>query len=137
MTTEAAAREYLMQHLIEWGGKEYASFNPQARPLEELPVICAFSSVVGGGDGICYAIAEDGHVLGSHWCSHEGYAPHDLGVLKGAQPDRHEEYQKHYPDGYRMDFIPAKDAKEHAGLTAVFALNQKLPKEEDSSHAPR
>ena len=47
-----------------------------------IPKIFVFSAV-GGGDGICYAMAEDGTILGSHWCSHEGYAPGDLGAGRG------------------------------------------------------
>ena len=127
MTTEAAARLYLAQHLMEWDGKGYAAFNPNNRPLEELPVIYAFSNVVGGGDGICYAMAEDGTVLGSHWCSNEGYAPHDLGVLIDARLDRHEnDYRKHYKEGYRMDFIRSSEVTSHAALSRAFELNQKM-----------
>lgn len=125
MTTAAAERLYLAQHLMEWEGKGYASHNPHGKPLDELPVIYAFSNVRGGGDGICYAMAADGTVLGSHWCSNEGYAPHDLGVVVDARLDRHEGYRKHYPDGYRMDFVRAADVRDHAGLTAAFELNQK------------
>ena len=125
MTTEAAARLYLAQHLMEWEGKGYAIHNPNGKPLDALPVIYAFSNVRGGGDGICYAMAEDGTVLGSHWCSHELYAPHDLGVNEGARLDRHEDYRKHYPDGYRMDFVHAITVESHEGLREAWALNQK------------
>jgi len=132
MTTEAAARLYLAQHLVEWEGKGYAIHNPHGKPLDALPVIYAFSNVRGGGDGICYAMAEDGTVLGSHWCSHEAYAPHDLGVLEGARPDRHEGYRKHYAEGYRMDFIQSSNVEGHAGLKRAFALNQQQAKEADA-----
>ena len=134
MTTPAAARCYLAQHLMEWEGNGYATFNPNGKPLADLPVIYAFSNVVGGGDGICYAMAEDGTVLGSHWCSNEAYAPHDLGVVDGAHPDRHSEsYQKHYAEGYRMDFVPSSEVLGHDGLKRAFALNQEQAKAEDSS----
>jgi len=86
--------------------------------------IFVFSNVQGGGDGICYAMAEDGTVLGSHWCSNEYFASGDLGVTPGSRPDRHVDYAKHYPDGYEMEFIPADEVKAHAGLTAAFALNK-------------
>lgn len=89
------------------------------------PKIFAFSNVVGGGDGIAYAMAEDGTVLGSHWCSHECYVPGDLGVTPGHRADRHETYAEHYPDGYEMQFIPARDVKAHPALNAAFALNAK------------
>lgn len=124
MTTKAAEALYLAQHLVEWEGRGYASHNPGNKPLEELPVIYAFSNVVGGGDGICYAVAQDGTVLGSHWCSNEGYAPYDLGVVEGARPDRHEEYRKHYPGGYRMDFVLSKDVLNHHALKIALEANK-------------
>ncbi len=122
MTTEAAARIYLAQHLAETAGRKTVVFNPKS--LESVPPIYAFSNVSGGGDGIAYAMAADGTVLGSHWCSHEGYVPHDLGVLEGTREDRHETYRKHYPDGYAMKFVRTSDVKTHPGLVTAFALNQ-------------
>lgn len=88
------------------------------------PKIFVFSNVEGGGDGPCYAMAQDGTVLGSHWCSHEGYAPHDLGVVEGSRPDRHETYASHYPSGYEMEFVLARDVSQHEGLRRAFELNQ-------------
>jgi len=132
MTTEAAARWYLAQHLMEVHGRPVAVFNPKGLPLEELPPIYAYSNVVGGVDGICYAMADDGHVLGSHWCSCEGYAPNDLGVLEGCRDDRHEDYRKHYPDGYRMEFVPSAQVKDHPGLMAAYARNQQLAEQRAS-----
>lgn len=85
------------------------------------PKIFCFSNMVGGSEGIAYALAEDGIVLGSHFCSHESYVPGDLGVIEGARPDRHEHYAKHYPDGYEMEFIPARQVKEHD-------MNAELPR---------
>ena len=125
MTTAAAAQLYLAQHLVEWEGKGYSAFNPQNKPLNELPVIYGFNN--GGSSGWLSAvlIAEDGEGLGGHCCSDEGYMPHDLGVIDGSRPDRHETFQKHYPDGYRMDFVPYDDVKSHEGLSNAFSLNQK------------
>ena len=88
------------------------------------PKIFCFSNVVDGGDGIAYAMAEDGCVLGSHWCSHEGFVPGDLDVTPGRRMDRHEHYKKHYPDGYEMVFVPAHEVKTHPGLVAAWKLNQ-------------
>ena len=88
------------------------------------PKIYVFSNVVGGREGVCYAMAEDGRVLGSHWCSHEGFAPYDLGVVEGSRPDRHKHYAEHYPDGYEMEFVPAAEIDGHAGLTAAYERNQ-------------
>lgn len=95
------------------------------------PKIYVFSNVVGGREGVCHAMAEDGTVLGSHWCSNEHFAPLDLGVLPGSRPDRHESYQKHYPDGYEMEFVSSRDVAEHPGLMAAFALNQQQPKDSE------
>lgn len=117
MTTEAAARLYEAQHLVEMEGKGYAIFNPYNKPVAELPVIYGFNN--GGNKGWYSAVAlsQDGFQLGGHICSSEGYMPHDLGILAGTRPDRHkEEYQNHYPEGYRMDFVGYNEIKNHVGL---------------------
>lgn len=62
-----------------------------------LPAIYLFSNS-RDGDGVAYAMAEDGTVLGSHWCSHWGYMKHDL----HDRADRKEACEQHYPDGYRL-----------------------------------
>lgn len=91
----------------------------------KLPKIYVFSNVRGGGDGVCYAMAEDGTVLGSHWCSNEGFAKGDLGVIPGTRQDRHEShYAKHYPNGYEMEFVPSASVNAHASLQAAFKLNK-------------
>lgn len=124
MTTKAAEALYLAQHLAEWVGKGYAVHNPHDKPLAELPVIYGFNN--GGSPGWYSAVllAEDGTHLGGHICSSEGYMPHDLGVLEGARPDRHETFQAHYPDGYRMDFVPHSEVPTHDGLGKAFQRNQ-------------
>jgi hypothetical protein len=124
MITPVAAALYLAQHQFEWQGQPCAVFNPFDRPLEELPVIMCFNN---GGPRewlSAVAIAEDGKVLGGHCCSSEGYMPHDLGVLEGSRPDRHaESYQVHYPDGYRMEFIPTHELEGHKKLRRAFTLH--------------
>lgn len=94
MTTPAAARFYLAQHLLEVDGRPYAVYNPNNLPIDSLPIIFGFNN--GGREGWMEAtlIAEDGECLGGHLCSHEGYMPHDLGVLEGSRPDRHAEQFK-------------------------------------------
>lgn len=126
MTTPAAERHYLARHEHEMEGKGWAVFNPHGKPIEELPIIYGFNN--GGSPGWYSAelIAEDGTGMGGHICSHEGYMPHDLGILEGSRPDRHERFQKHYPEGYRMEFIPLRDVKEHKGLDAAYEKNQEL-----------
>lgn len=128
MTTKAAEAFYLAKHQMELEGRKFANFNPNNVPLEELPVIYGFNN---GGmpkwwDAV--AISEDGKVLGSHCCSDEGYMPNDLGMLEGTRPDRHEEsYKKHYPNGYRMEFVASGEIENNEGLKKAFSL---CPKEE-------
>jgi len=124
MTTPAAARLYLAQHLLSIEGKRWAVFNPNNEPLENLPVIYGFNN---GGTYGCYdavLLAEDGYHIGGHTCSDEGYMPHDLGIVEGSRPARHEEFRKHYPDGYRMEFVKSSEVEQHKGLMAAFEQNK-------------
>jgi hypothetical protein len=102
------------------------------------PKIFVFSSVKDGGDGLAYAMAQDGHVLASHWCSNELFVPQDLGDDRVKNdPQRAELYAKHYPDGYEIEFIKAADLDEHEGFQAAFKLNQELAakaREEDNGN---
>jgi hypothetical protein len=86
-------------------------------------VIYGFNN--GGSAGLLSAvlIAEDGTTLGGHACSAEGYMPYDLGVIEGSRPDRHETFRAHYPEGYRMEFVPYADVAGHAALKEAFRLN--------------
>ena len=89
-------------------------------------VIYGFNN--GCSTGYCEGVmlAEDGHYLGNAGCSHEGYMTHDLGILEGSKPYRHETFRKHYPDGYRMDFVPMSDVRTHPGLSEAYRKNQAL-----------
>jgi hypothetical protein len=130
MTTPAAAKLYQAQHEYAMEGKKPVVYNPNEQPLEELPEIMCFSAMANGGDGIAYALAEDGAGLGSHWCSHEGYVSHDLAVLEGCHISRHETYKEHYPNGYRMRFILSKDVKSDEKLQKAFYRNERIAEEE-------
>lgn len=125
MTSPAAAALYLAQHNLEHEGRGNAVYNPKGLPVDELPFIYGFNN--GGSRGWFDAglISADGHHLGSHYCSDEGYMPADLGVLEGTRPDRHERFRQHYPDGYRMIFIPYHRVRETLGLMAALALLDK------------
>jgi len=104
----------------------WAVHNPLNKPIGELPVIYGFNN--GGSRQFLSAclIAEDGTELGGHCCSAEGYMPHDLGILEGSRPDRHETFRQHYPDGYRMEFVGYNEYKSHDKLKAAVELcNQK------------
>ncbi len=123
MTTKAAAAPYLAEHQRELQGRKVAIYNPFDMPVESLPVIYGFNN--GGPEGFLGAVllAEDGTCLGSHCCSDECYMPHDLGILEGTRPDRHERFKEHYPDGYRMEFVGHAAVESHKGLSAAFAKN--------------
>ena len=123
MTTPSAAALYEAQHVHAHSHLNVAVFNPQGKALEELFTIYGFNN--GGSPGWMHAvlIAEDGTGLGGHCCSSEAYMPADLGVLEGTRSDRHEEFQKHYPDGYKMEFVGYNDIDNHPGLTKAIELN--------------
>ena len=124
MTTPQAAAAYLAEHMSQWGDHGYAVYNPHGKPVEELPVIYGFNN--GGYPGWYSGVllAEDGTGMGGHVCSDEGYMRHDLGILEGARPDRHETFREHYPNGYRMDFVPSGEVRTHPGLEAAYQRNQ-------------
>lgn len=131
MTTPAAANFYLAEHLWQMEGKPMCIFNPHDKQVETLPVIFGFNN--GGSPGWYSAqlIAEDGTWLGGHICSHEGYMRHDLGIIDGSRPDRHkEQFQPHYPDGYRMVFVPFAEVKNCEPLLKAFELNKAKQKME-------
>jgi len=132
MTTKEAAATYLRQHLIGTRGRSVVVFNPHNKPEEELPYITAFSNGGSPGWKTCYAIADNGKVIGSHICSDEHYAPADLAVIEGYRTDRHKTYQEHYPDGYRMRFIFEKDVKSDKILAKALEENKKLKEKHDA-----
>lgn len=55
--------------------------------------------------------------------------PGDLGVLEGRREDRHEGFRKHYPNGYRMEFVGHDAVPTHAGLNDAF-------KQHDAKYPP-
>jgi hypothetical protein len=124
VTTPAAANLYLAQHLSEIEGRKVAVYNPHGKPVEELPVIYGWNN--GGPPGLLSAVllAEDGTGMGGHACSAEGYMLHDLGILEGCRPDRHEGFKKHYPDGYRMEWVPTDQVLTNPGLEEAYQRNQ-------------
>lgn len=124
MTTREAEARYAAEHVATYNGRPVAVFNPHEKPIAELPTIYGFNN--GGAPGWMNAVllADDGTGLGGHICSAECYMPADLGVLEGTRPDRHETFRAHYPDGYRMAFVPAAEVRSHAGLMAAYQRNQ-------------
>jgi len=126
MTTKIAEKLYQAQHNSEMEGKNWAIYNPNKKELKDLPIIYGFNN---GGPSVFLSgqlIAEDGTALGGHACSNECYMEHDLGILEGTRPDRHETFKKHYPKGYKMEFYGYEDAKKHKGIDKAYELNKKL-----------
>lgn len=119
MTTPARAAAYLSEHLEKVADRGWSVVNPNNVPVADLPVIFGFNN--GGPYGWMSGmiVAQDGTHLGGHCCSHEAYMSHDLGVLEGSRPDRHETFLKHYPNGYRMEFVSFDDVKAHPVLWPI------------------
>ena len=124
MTTPAREALYEAQHRVKHEGLKNAVYNPHGKPIDELPVIYGFNN--GGTRGFLQGalIAEDGTWLGGHICSDEAYMPADLGILEGTRPDRHEEFRKHYPDGYRIEFVPYHEVLSHEKLMDAIRISE-------------
>lgn len=125
MTTPQAEAQYLADHLFQYNGRPVTIYNPLNLPLEQLPKIYGFNN--GGHSGWYEAVSlsEDGVGLGGHICSHEGYMPHDLGILLGSREDRHlNSYRVHYPNGYRMEFVDTDNISQHEGLQKAIAASK-------------
>jgi hypothetical protein len=128
MTTKAAEAEYEANHVRRHAGRKNVIFNPQNLPVEELPVIYGFNNSCSPGWMWMQAVllAEDGTGLGAHTYSSEAYMPYDLGIIEGSRPDRHEVLQRHYPNGYKMEFVSHADVPDHEGLgRAILAYRLK------------
>lgn len=85
----------------------------------------------GGSPGwlSAVALADDGHCLAGHTCSHEGYMRHDLGM--DGSTWKHENYNKHFGEGnWELEWV--ENPKTHEGLQAAIKLNAQLPKDEDA-----
>lgn len=107
-----------------------AVYNPNGTAFTDLPIIYGFNNGGSAGMFVGVLIAANGKALGSHMCSHEGYMPHDLGILEGARPDRHDTFRAHYPDGYRMEFLSYEQARSHLGLKSALLKNAAIAAEQ-------
>lgn len=103
-----------------------AVHNPKNVSEDQLPAIYGFNN--GGSPGWYTAVlvADSGHCLGSHLCSEEYFVPRDLGCYEGYRPDRHAVFREHYPDGYRMVYVPRDQVQTHEGLDLACRRNQAL-----------
>ena len=122
MTTPARAAQYDAQYRASIQGKGYAVYNPHDKPLDQLPAIYGYNNGGTpnfGGNWTGLICAEDGTDLGQHICSNEHYMLSDLGILEGTSPSRHATFQKHYPDGYRMEFVSFDAVRDHPVLWPI------------------
>jgi len=105
-------------------------YNPAHKEESELPTIFGFNN--GGSDKFLTGVllAEDGTCLGSHICSSEYFMYSDLGIIEGTRHDRHDEFKKHYPTGYKMEFVPANKVRTHKPLLAAYEKNQEKERRE-------
>lgn len=71
------------------------------------------------------ALADDGHVVAEHICSHECYMAHDLGMTSSW---KHENYNKHFGEGNWV-LVWIDDPAEDERVKAAMVLNEKLREE--------
>lgn len=113
------------QKWISHRGLSGLQADEKPKATTDKPKIFVFENSGAGTDWIGgVALAESGHHLGSHISSHHNWFLHDMGLTSDW---KHDEYKKHYPDGYEL--VHVKDPRNHEGLKAAYALNQKLAKE--------
>ena len=81
-----------------------------------------YGFVNGGGAGgvIVEALSDEGLFLAQHFCSHQGFGPHDIGAIGDW---KHEIYRRAYPDGFEVIWVPYPDIKAHAGIQAAHAAH--------------
>lgn len=71
---------------------------------------------------VAMAIADDGHALASHICSHPSYMQHDLGLTSDW---KHDNYNAHFGVGnWKLEWV--EDPRNHPGLQEAYRLNQLL-----------
>ena len=115
-----------MEKILPWNEKNWGAYNPHVIPFEELPFIYGFNN--GGGNKCWQAclVAADGTPLGGHTCSNECFMPGDLGIMVDFGFNRHADFQKHYPHGYRLVFVRYDEVAGHTGLQEALKLNAKF-----------
>lgn len=67
------------------------------------------------------ALAEDGAGLAGHICSAHEFIAHDMGFMGNW---KHDVYDKHYPDGWQLEYVEQEDIPGHAKLQEAFRLNR-------------
>lgn len=92
-------------------------------------IFCWVNSGRGTDWQVVMAMAEDGTCLASHVSSNEDWAKHDIGITSDW---KHEDYRRHYPDGYELVWVDDAKPGNHSGLDAAYAKNQARPVEPTS-----
>lgn len=62
------------------------------------------------------AITEEGEGIAGHVCSSHGWVAHDMGFTSDWH---HDSYDKVYPDGWRLEWVP--DPDKHPGCLEAIA----------------
>lgn len=128
MTTEQAEIMYLNQHLEDCKDLKNVIYNPHNIKYDKLPFIYGFNNGFRESFFEAFLLSEDGICLGGHACSNESYMPWDLAIIN-PNSDRHNAFKKHYPNGYRMIFIPSNDVKNNTGLQEAISNFEKKQQE--------
>lgn len=107
-------------------------YNPQKRPVGDLPVVFGFPHTqYGHTDWGGIALSQDGVKLAHHVSSCEGWLAIDLGTSKFGNPSRHAAFREHYPDGFRTEYVGSEKDCQHEGLNAAIAKFKELNGIED------
>lgn len=89
---------------------------------ETLPKIFCFINSVDSFGYFPVALAEDGTGLAGHASSNLDWAKHDIGFHSHW---KHENYQKHYPQGYELVWLE-EDDMESPGIVKALENNKAL-----------
>ena len=99
-------------------------------PEHRLPTIYGYAHPLETGDVLAIAVAEDGTYLASHLSSNEVFASADLFMNTLWEQYLHEKYVKHYPLGYKTEWVPSHEMASHAGLQAALEKYRAAHKEQ-------
>lgn len=94
--------------------------------MSKIFIWCSPAGILN--DVIGYALAEDGTDLAYHVSSNVSWCKHDMGITSDWH---HEEYKKHYPDGFELVWVenPANDER----FKTAFALR---PQDSPTTRVP-
>lgn len=85
------------------------------KALDALPKIFIFCNSCAPEWHSAVALADDGTFLAGHVCSNHGFIQHDMGINSSWKRDL---YEKHYPGGYELVWVP-NPRQDNAALEAA------------------